>query len=62
MTVDIIELFIGSFSATPLYGKRPLLVKFQGTPEVTGIVEDEAGDYEIVETEDSEYEIVEFEL
>ncbi len=58
---DIIEIFIGSFMADPLVGRRPLLVRFQGDPEFDVIVEDETGIYLIIETEDSDYIIVEFE-
>ena len=58
---DIIEIFIGSFQANPVEGRRPLLVHFVGEPEYDEIVEDETGIYEIVETENSNYEIVEFE-
>ncbi|MCP3683502.1 MAG: hypothetical protein GY861_12515 [bacterium] len=59
---DIIEIFLGSFGANPLSGRRTLLVNFRGTPEIDEIVEDETGIYEIVETEDSDYEIVELEF
>lgn len=58
---DIIDIFIGSFYADPVEGRRPLLVHFRGDPEYDEIVEDETGIYEIVETENSNYELVEFE-
>ena len=59
---DIIDIFTGSFKATPCEGRRPLLVHFKGEPEIDEITEDETGVYIITETEDSPAVIVELEL
>jgi len=58
---DIIELFLGSYGAAPVEGRRPLTVHFSGDPEYDEIVEDETSEYEIVETEESTAEICELE-
>jgi hypothetical protein len=58
---DIIELFLGSYGAVPVEGRRPLSVQFTGDPEYDEIVEDETSIYEIVEDESSTAEICELE-
>lgn len=58
---DIIEIFLGSYGAEPVEGRRPLMVNFTGDPEYDEIVEDETGIYEIIETDNSTAEICELE-